>query len=89
MALITEPQAQALYSASIITKITQDSDPTKGTWEVLTSLDGFDYTYEADETVLAMNATDQQVKDKFIEIAQTEEYKGVAETYTETIVNKV
>jgi hypothetical protein len=89
MALLTQEQAEAIYNIAEITKYTMDSDPTKGSWIVVAEYEGYSYNYTADQDVLAMNATDQQVKDKFIEIAKTNEYKGILETYTETTVNKV
>ena len=89
MALITLQQAEDMYDIAKIFKVTQDSDPTIGHWAISFNYDGFPYSYDADYTVLPMDATDQEIKDKFIEIAQTQEYKGVFVAQTQSEVNKV
>ena len=89
MALLTQAQADQAYLISHIEKKVEDSDPTKGIWVVYFTLDGEEYTYGAKEDELPMNATDQQIKAKFIEIALISEYKGVGKTYTTSVVNKI
>jgi len=89
MTLFTEEQAIAAYEIADIVRSLDDSGNGEGIWEIIFVMDGRPYVYSADQNALPMDATDQEIKDKFIEIAQTREYKGPLKTFTVSQVSKV